>query len=87
MPCTECLLIDLLFKISEDDLDILTGIKDPDKVGRPLLNDGLRLMVITCVFAGSMIFTPTLKSEIKSFPVNAIDLSGALSLSCSIASA
>ncbi|MDG4552110.1 MAG: PfkB family carbohydrate kinase [Candidatus Contendobacter sp.] len=66
-----------VIKLSDDESEFLTGIGDPEAAGRALWRDGLKLMVVTRGRAGCLYFTPEFSGEVESFPVEAVDATGA----------
>ena len=66
-----------VIKISQEDLIFLTGISHPEKGGRRLWHNGLRLLVITQGRDGCTYLTPDHLGYLEGFHVKAIDSTGA----------
>ena len=66
-----------IVKISEDEVEFLTGITDLEKAKTRLWHDKLQLMVITRGSHGCCYYTPESHGEIQSYKVKAIDATGA----------
>ena len=64
-------------KISEDEVEFLTGTRDLQKGRKALWHDDLQLLVVTCGLAGCAFFTPELAGSVASFNVAAVDATGA----------
>ena len=64
-------------KLSDDALEFMTGRRDPEAVRDALWHDGLRLVTVTRGSAGSTWLTPTGRGDAASFPVAAVDTTGA----------
>lgn len=64
-------------KLSDDELDFLTGSRDPSAVRERLWHDRLRLVTLTRGAEGSVWITPEAMGEVPSFPVAAVDTTGA----------
>ena len=62
-----------LLKVSEEELEFLTGGSDP----APLWRDGMRAIVVTRGSAGSALYTRGLHLEASGFAVEAVDTTGA----------
>jgi fructokinase len=62
-----------LLKVSEEELEFLTGGSDP----APLWRDGMRAIVVTRGSAGSALYTRGLHLEAPGFAVEAVDTTGA----------
>ena len=63
-------------KLSDDELEFLTGRRDPGAV-QSLWHDGLKVAVLTMGGRGSILVTPDGQQEIPSIPVKAVDTTGA----------
>lgn len=78
---TEGLLLGLskanIVKISEDEVEFLTGIKDLDEARKALWHEDLQLMVVTRGSSGCYYFTAEHQGEVESFKVKAVDTTGA----------
>jgi len=66
-----------IIKISQEELIFLTGISHPEKGGRRLWHNGLRLLVITQGRDGCTYLTPDHLGYLEGFHVKAIDSTGA----------
>ncbi|TVR65762.1 MAG: fructokinase [Candidatus Competibacteraceae bacterium] len=64
-------------KLSEDESEFLTGLGDLDAARQALWHDELKLMVITRGRAGCAYFTRDFSGTVESFPVEAVDTTGA----------
>ncbi len=64
-------------KLSDDESEFLTGLRDLDAARQALWHDELKLMVITRGRAGCVYFTPAFSGTVESFPVEAVDTTGA----------
>ena len=65
-----------IVKLSDDELDFLIGSREP-QAARRLWHDRLRLLTLTRGAAGSVWLTPSDSGEVASFPVTAVDTTGA----------
>jgi fructokinase len=66
-----------IVKISDDEVEFLTGIKNLDKAKDLLWHDKLQLMVVTSGSKGCCYFTSELQGEVEGFKVKAVDATGA----------
>lgn len=66
-----------VIKISQEELIFLTGDSHPEKGGRRLWHNGLRLLVITQGRDGCTYLTPDHSSYLEGFHVKAVDSTGA----------
>lgn len=66
-----------IVKISEDEVEFLTGMRDLDASIDCLRHDALRLMVITRGERGCYFWTPGSSGEVATFEVEAVDTTGA----------
>ena len=66
-----------IVKISEEEVEFLTGLDDLDRAKDKLWHGQLKLMVITLGAAGSRFITPDFSGEVKGFSVQAVDATGA----------
>jgi len=66
-----------VIKVSEDELTFLSGKDSLESAARSLWHDALRLLVVTQGSAGCTYFTRTESGHVPSFPVQAIDTTGA----------
>ena len=66
-----------IVKLSEDELEFLTGNKDLEASIDEIRHPGLRLLVVTRGKHGCRYWTPGASGEVESFAVEAIDTTGA----------
>jgi fructokinase len=66
-----------IVKLSDDELDFLTGSKDPVTGARTLLHAGLTLMVVTHGRYGCTFVTRDTDGKVPSFTVDPVDTTGA----------
>ena len=66
-----------IVKISQDEVEFLTGTPDLEKGRNALWHDDLQLLVVTRGLAGCVFFTPELTGSAASFSVAAVDATGA----------
>jgi len=66
-----------IVKISEDEVEFLTGLSDLDKARDKLWHDDLQLLVVTRGRDGSCFYTPDFQGEAEPFVVEAVDATGA----------
>ncbi|MCW5699059.1 MAG: fructokinase [Rhodospirillales bacterium] len=66
-----------IIKVSEEELDFLTGESDPVRAGRRLWHERLRLLIVTCGRKGCFYLTPDFEGEVAGLPVEAVDATGA----------
>lgn len=66
-----------IIKVSEEELEFLTGESDPVRAGRRLWHERLRLLVVTCGVKGCFYLTPEFEGEVTGHPVKAVDATGA----------
>jgi len=64
-------------KVSEDELEFITGIAETERAALELLNDGAELVAVTAGGRGCRFFTANAQGELSGFPVAAIDTTGA----------
>jgi len=64
-------------KISEDEVEFMTGMRDLNDAKKALWHDTLRLLVVTQGQAGCVYFTQELSGRITGFDVAAVDTTGA----------
>ena len=65
-----------MVKLSDDELEFLTGSREPE-AARALWHDRLRLLTVTRGGAGSAWLTADARGDVPSFPVKALDTTGA----------
>lgn len=66
-----------IVKLSEDELEFLTGNPELDESIEDIRHDGLRLLVVTRGNRGCYFWTPRSSGEVASFEVDAVDTTGA----------
>ncbi len=66
-----------IVKLSDDESEFLTGIKDLESACQALWHDDLKLMIVTRGRAGCVYFTPKFTGMVESFTVEAVDATGA----------
>ena len=66
-----------MIKVSEDELQFLTGSDDVDNAVSTLWHENLKLLVVTLGKQGSQYFTPAFSGFVSGFQVKAIDTTGA----------
>jgi fructokinase len=66
-----------IVKISEEEVEFLTGINDLEEGKNKLWHDSLQLMVITRGSKGCCYYTTKYQGEVESFNVKAVDTTGA----------
>ena len=66
-----------IVKISEDEVDFLTGLGDLEKAKEKLWHDDMQLLVVTRGRDGCRFFTSGFQGEADSFNVDAVDATGA----------
>lgn len=66
-----------IVKISEDEVEFLTGLSDLDKAKDKLWHDDLQLLVVTSGRHGSCFYTSNFQGAAESFEVEAVDTNGA----------
>lgn len=66
-----------IIKLSDDEIEFVTGCQNEKDAAQKLLNTGCKLVLITRGSEGSAIYTQTSFAETKSLKVNVIDTTGA----------
>jgi fructokinase len=66
-----------IVKISEDEMEFLTGLSDLEKAKEKLWHDDMQLLVITRGRDGCCFYTSEFQGEADSFKVDAVDATGA----------
>ncbi|MFS2014325.1 carbohydrate kinase [Azospirillum sp. CT11-132] len=66
-----------IVKLSDEELEFLTGSTDPDTAGRSLWHDGLRLLVVTHGRNGCTFLTAHASGHVPGMAVTAVDTTGA----------
>jgi fructokinase len=66
-----------LIKVSEEELEFLTGNANIEAAARSLWSDRLKLLVVTLGPAGCMYFTPEANGAVPGFAVHPVDTTGA----------
>ena len=64
-------------KLSDEELEFLTGSSAPDDIRKHLWHDGLRLVVLSLGQAGCLAMTPRGDINVPSFKVEVVDTTGA----------
>ena len=64
-------------KLSDDELDFMTGERDSAAMRRELWHDGLKLLVLSVGRAGSILLTKDGELPVPTFKVEAVDTTGA----------
>jgi len=64
-------------KLSDDELDFLTGSRAPEGIRNSLWHDDLRLVVLSLGADGCLAMTPRGEKLVPSFPVQVVDTTGA----------
>jgi fructokinase len=66
-----------MVKVSEEELEILTGIKDYSKGCSRILMHGAKLALVTLGPGGAFYKTPAMEGIVKTRPVTVVDTTGA----------
>jgi fructokinase len=66
-----------IVKISEDEVEFLTGTNDLEQARKQLWHDEMQLMVVTRGSKGCCFITPGFEGEVDTFKVEAVDATGA----------
>ena len=66
-----------IVKLSEDELEFVTGEKEPEAAARALFAQGVKLVLYTCGSKGAYAYTPETCTFAPAHPVRAIDTTGA----------
>lgn len=66
-----------ILKTSQDDAEVLTGLKDPAAISDRFAQLGARTVIVTMGAAGAFVSSGRIRQVIEAFPVEAIDASGA----------
>ncbi len=66
-----------LIKVSQEELDFLTGHADIDRAVEELWHDGLKLMLVTSGRQGCRYFTASFHGIVSGFQIKSIDTTGA----------
>jgi len=66
-----------IIKVSEEELEFLTGESDPVRAGRGLWHNQLRLLIVTCGAKGCFYLTREFEGEVAGLPATAVDATGA----------
>lgn len=66
-----------IVKLSDEELEFLTGSADPDTAGRSLWHEGLRLLVVTHGRNGCTFLTADASGHVPGMTVTAVDTTGA----------
>lgn len=66
-----------IVKLSEDELEFVTGSDDIDKASKRLFDSGVKLVLYTCGCGGAYALTPEVKAFAPAEKVRAVDTTGA----------
>ncbi len=66
-----------ILKVSDEELELITGTADLEKGAAGLFNRGIRVIYVTLGAKGCFFYGPAGFGSVPSFPVNAIDTTGA----------
>ena len=66
-----------IIKVSEEELEFLTGETDSVRAARQLWHERLRLLVVTRGHEGCVYLTTDFEGKVEGFPVEAVDTTGA----------
>lgn len=66
-----------IVKLSDDELEFMTGSREPQAFRDQLWQDNIKLAIISLGRDGSIIFTPNGRIEVPSVPVKPVDTTGA----------
>ena len=66
-----------IVQLSDDELEFLTGRREPEAVRETLWHEGLAVATLTRGRAGCVVLTPEASFEVPSFEVAAVDTTGA----------
>jgi 2-dehydro-3-deoxygluconokinase len=66
-----------ILKTSQEDAEILTGLKDPEAIARHFFALGSRVVIVTMGGAGAFVFSDRLREFISAYPAKTVDASGA----------
>jgi fructokinase len=66
-----------IVKLSDDELEFMTGARDPRTMRNSLWHDGLKLMVLSVGKSGSILLTRDGELTVPTFEVTAVDTTGA----------
>jgi len=66
-----------IVKLSEDELEFLTGGKDFEKSVEDIRHENLKLLVLTRGKQGCRFWTPAASGEVATFEIDAVDTTGA----------
>ena len=66
-----------MVKLSEDELEFVTGKTDVRDAAASLFAQGIRLLLYTCGSKGAYAFTPETEAFAPAYPVRAVDTTGA----------
>jgi len=66
-----------VIKVSEEELEFLSGASDLSAGVKKLWHSELRVLVVTQGAAGCVYFTPSFSGEAQGFPIEAVDTTGA----------
>ena len=66
-----------IVKLSEDELEFVTGEQNPEAAARALFAQGVKLVLYTCGSKGAYAYTPSVCTFSPAHPVRAVDTTGA----------
>lgn len=66
-----------IMKISDEETELLTGYKEPEKAALKLIEQGVSLVFVTLGSEGSFLRTKDFKITVKSKKCNVVDTTGA----------
>lgn len=66
-----------ILKISDEELEFITGQKDIEKAAVKFFDQGVKLVIYTCGSNGAYAFTKTSKAFVPALSVSAVDTTGA----------
>jgi fructokinase len=77
MAVREFLPLSDIVKLSEDELEFVTGVKEPEAAAHKLFAQGVKLVLYTCGSKGAYAYTPEVCTFSPAHPVRAVDTTGA----------
>jgi 2-dehydro-3-deoxygluconokinase len=66
-----------ILKTSQEDAEVLTGLKEPEAIARHFSALGSRVVIVTMGEAGAFVFSERFREFIAAYPVETVDASGA----------
>lgn len=64
-------------KISDEELEFITGIKDEEQAIQSLFKGNIKIVIYTKGNEGAVLFTKNIKAEVKGIKITAVDTTGA----------